>query len=167
MVKERYGDMEMLAKEAICDCLTGLYNRNCFHLDLTSLYTETCALGVLYFDLNNLKEINDTLHHKAGDEVLQRIARSMKQASLHMKRVRCYRVGGDEFVLMMKDCNEQELEHCKSLIKYYLDTDNKKQCYPCLVAIGHAFAKDCCDPETLVAQADHQMYLEKQRMKRS
>jgi len=85
------------------DPLTGLYNRHRFQQELERQFSEADKNGtqaaVLFFDLDYFKEINDTSGHLAGDELLRKIARELKN------RVRktdiAARLGGDEFAVLM------------------------------------------------------------------
>ena len=85
------------------DPLTGLYNRHRFQQELERQFSEAERNGthaaVLFFDLDYFKEINDTSGHLAGDELLRKIARELKN------RVRktdiAARLGGDEFAVLM------------------------------------------------------------------
>ena len=64
------------------DSLTGLFNRNKFTMLVNSEPVETAQtepLGVAYFDLNGLKEVNDRFGHKAGDNFIIRVAKHIKK----------------------------------------------------------------------------------------
>lgn len=74
LVRERDDMREQLLYEVSHDRLTGLYNRNQYNRDLEDIYQVLGACGILYFDLNNLKEANDTYNHSEGDVLLQRMA---------------------------------------------------------------------------------------------
>ena len=91
------------------DQLTGLPNRASLQEDMDALIQASLghdgrpsALAV--FDLDGFKDVNDTLGHSVGDELLQQVARRMSGAvSGH---ARFYRLGGDEFVLTVPDCGD-------------------------------------------------------------
>lgn len=96
-----------LNRQANIDFSTGLYNRNkCNELmgDESSLPEETC---LIMFDLNQLKKINDSHGHKAGDHLIQNFAQILKQ---NMPRHTFLgRYGGDEFIAIIPNCNEQNV----------------------------------------------------------
>lgn len=165
VLKKNVGEMVKLEKEAIYDTLTGLYNRNCFHLDLKREYRDTQGIGVLYFDLNNLKETNDLYRHETGDALLRRLAEVLNRVSGHRKGSKCYRIGGDEFVLMITGGTEPELARLQELFADYMNAYNQKETYQCSIAVGCAFSEKSCDPEALVSRADSDMYRKKQLMK--
>ena len=106
-LKERNAELEhartSLAKAANQDALTGLFNRRAVYEKLTSPEEDAhggdCTLCVMKLDLDHFKEVNDTLGHNAGDQVLVHVAEVLK------KRINeeCFagRIGGDEFVFLM------------------------------------------------------------------
>lgn len=159
------GEMASLTKEAIYDNLTGLFNRNCFQMDLEREYADVSGLGILYFDLNNLKIINDKYRHTVGDALLRRMADVLRLVCGQAENAKCYRIGGDEFVLVLFQSTEEALKHCAELFSAYMDDYNQGQTHLCRVAVGRAFSEDPCDPELLVSQADNDMYRCKQKMK--
>lgn len=165
VLNKNKGAFVKLEKEAIYDSLTGLYNRNCFHMDLQEVYTGVPGLGVLYCDLNNLKEANDRYRHETGDALLRRLAQVLLQVARHRKNAKCYRIGGDEFVLICAGCTEADFAGLLPLFNQYMKAYNQNEPHPCSVAVGHAFSADACDPEALVGLADSEMYREKRRMK--
>lgn len=165
VLSKTQGEMTSLMKEAIYDTLTGLFNRNCFQMDLEREYAKVPGLGILYFDLNNLKFINDKYRHTAGDALLKRMADVLRLVCSQVKNAKCYRVGGDEFTLLLSQSTGEELEYCANLFTGYLEDYNKGAEHSCSVAVGRAFSKGLCDPKLLVSRADNDMYCCKQRMK--
>lgn len=180
LVRERKGMREAMAYEVSHDRLTGLLNRNQYMRDLEDRYEESGPAGVLFFDLNNLKEINDRYHHCEGDRLLCRLADAMKAVEKAVGQAgaagtagtagvepgrRCYRIGGDEFLLIWEGCSREELEQCRLDILRELERRNENERFPCSVAIGAAWSNPSGKLERLAAEADVQMYEEKKRMK--
>lgn len=85
------------------DELTGVYNRNKFNAETYALREKKEPIGIIFIDVNGLKKINDTLGHKKGDELLQRVGNFLK--SLFSERI--FRIGGDEFVILLKNISRQ------------------------------------------------------------
>ena len=92
---------------ALRDPLTGLPNRRMLEergADLVAAGVEPSGLGVLYIDLDGFKQVNDTLGHKAGDDLLyqfaRRLARTIRPGDL------AGRLGGDEFAVLLHDIDE-------------------------------------------------------------
>ena len=90
------------------DCLTGLANRYLFADGLAAAIAraarERKPLGVLLLDLDRFKEVNDTLGHSAGDELLKRVAARLKKCLRRGDLIA--RLGGDEFAVLLEraDC---------------------------------------------------------------
>lgn len=162
-VIQRYNQTKNeLEYESTHDRMTRLYNRNQYIRDLGLSGTVRSA-GALFFDLNNLKEVNDRYRHAAGDMLLRRLAASLGPADSPSRRA--YRIGGDEFVVLYKDCTEAELTDCLSGILADLRRRNEGERLPCIAAVGAAWSDEIIDLEELVQEADRRMYLDKQEKK--
>jgi len=100
---------EKLKHLAHYDQLTGLPNRTSLRRDLGE-FINSCAgsarhtTSIAMFDLDGFKDINDTLGHSTGDELLQEVARRMTAIAENSAQV--YRLGGDEFVLIFPNCGD-------------------------------------------------------------
>ncbi len=92
-----------IEQQANNDFLTGLYNRMCCERDLLSYIDEAKISGkkgaVLYLDLDDFKHINDGLGHQYGDVLLKAISHSLQR--IEGVENSCYRMGGDEFVVII------------------------------------------------------------------
>jgi diguanylate cyclase (GGDEF)-like protein/PAS domain S-box-containing protein len=101
-ITERKRTAEQIGYAARHDELTGLGNRTLFVDELQHAITRSKAAGesvaVLYIDLDNFKDVNDTLGHAAGDELLRTIAKRLQANVRETDTVA--RFGGDEFVLI-------------------------------------------------------------------
>jgi len=99
---------EKLEYQARYDLLTGTYNRNHFELELKTALREVGSHrrvhAMLYLDLDQLKVLNDTVGHDAGDAAIQFCA-SMLEEILPYNSILA-RMGGDEFAVLLKDCDE-------------------------------------------------------------
>lgn len=108
-----------MEKQASQDLLTGLYNRICCEQDLERCVKNTMEHGkegaILYIDLDDFKHINDGLGHQYGDALLQSIAGQLSQIS--SVEGNCYRVGGDEFLIIVQPEHYRELYHIIDEIK--------------------------------------------------
>ena len=94
---------ERLERVALQDPLTGLANRKRLYAELSDRMVDPridqSKLCVMHIDLDRFKEVNDTLGHPVGDEVLRRTAKAM-QASVRASDL-VARIGGDEFVILL------------------------------------------------------------------
>jgi diguanylate cyclase (GGDEF)-like protein len=110
---EQHIQAEVFRRLAMFDALTGLYNRRYAEQRLNAEIARSERRGhslvIVLLDLNGFKEINDTHGHAAGDLVLKefagRLAKSVRGSDLAV------RWGGDEFMLLLVDCNLNQLQH--------------------------------------------------------
>ena len=98
-------DRQVLEKMAYMDSLTGLANRNDMNRFFEKHSKNTGPLGVLYFDLDQFKVINDTLGHSIGDQLIMEVAKRLRPLSNKHQHV--YRIGGDEFLLIVENCKQE------------------------------------------------------------
>jgi diguanylate cyclase (GGDEF)-like protein len=101
----RQTEMERLEHAALTDNLTGLRNHRAFHEDLAReldrAHRTGTPLGLVMLDLDGLKRVNDTLGHQAGDELIGAVAHGLK-STIRGGDVP-YRIGGDEFAVILAD----------------------------------------------------------------
>ena len=109
-IDREMSEKQRLAEEAQRDALTGLYNKEAFRQEsiryLRKCKDETCA--VLFVDMDNFKEVNDTLGHMMGDQAIIAVSDTLKHVFAKSDIVG--RFGGDEFCVLMKDVDEQTIE---------------------------------------------------------
>lgn len=100
-----------LSEMANTDPLTGLYNRRYFFQKTPEEVTRSVRLGqnivLIVFDFNNFKGVNDTFGHEEGNRLLREFA-DITKAALREAIDFVFRFGGDEFVVLMGDCNEEK-----------------------------------------------------------
>jgi diguanylate cyclase (GGDEF)-like protein len=104
-LRERIGDsLRALEREAKTDALTGLYNRRhfnrCLAREVERAAQDGAALGLLIFDVDHFKRINDTWGHPAGDAVLRRIGDCLRESTRYPQRA--FRIGGEEFAVLLR-----------------------------------------------------------------
>lgn len=109
-ITERKLSEQRILHMATHDALTGLANRTLLGERLQSaIYNSqrsSLPSAVLYIDLDNFKQINDTLGHKVGDELLKLVAHKLSQ--LVRKTDTLARLGGDEFVVLLPSISKQD-----------------------------------------------------------
>jgi len=94
-------------EQALTDTLTGLRNRRAMDYELAEIISERQPFTLMHADLDFFKAVNDTLGHAAGDFVLQAVAKIMTDETREVDVVA--RVGGDEFVLLIKGTEDHIL----------------------------------------------------------
>lgn len=118
-------------ERAQVDALTGLFNRETYYHDIARL--EKSITGIIQFDMNGLKYINDHQGHLEGDKALAIIAKVISGCS--KRNMSVYRLGGDEFLLLAINAKESEL---KSVIRNF-EIKLKETGYNC--SVGYSYRK--------------------------
>ncbi|MEG1822865.1 MAG: diguanylate cyclase, partial [Clostridiales bacterium] len=151
--------VETLSVLVYRDSLTGLQNRTAFLEKITNIDTESHKfITIAMFDVNELKEVNDTLGHLAGDAMLRHCAYAI-QKSLR-REDEAFRIGGDEFVSIILHDDHAEINSLKTRLNDTLEAENQKTLsYKLSIAYGYATFTPSMDKtiiETL-ARADSEM----------
>lgn len=93
----------------LMDVLTGLKNRNSFEQMMRSWEKEKVhSLACIYMDVNGLHDLNNSLGHDAGDEMLRQVARKLTE---EFGLDYAYRIGGDEYVVFVPDADQSSVRH--------------------------------------------------------
>jgi len=151
------------------DGLTGCHNRRALDSYLEGLLSksETADITVIMTDINDFKEINDTYGHQEGDEILRAISNTIKDICVSLTSyVFLCRYGGDEFLLVGKNCSEDELKRLTDGINGRLDFRKDRQ-YEVSMSVGIATAKcsSVSEINELIKQSDSIMYEKKAEYK--
>jgi diguanylate cyclase (GGDEF)-like protein len=161
-------EIALLRDMAFTDPLTSLYNRRAFEERLRQEISrcrrqQNAPFTLALFDLDDFKQLNDTLGHLAGDELLKRVATTLK-ATLRAHDVVC-RTGGDEFVIILPDTPRDAAQRAVARVLGALDRLEYLG-FRAGASVGLAtWPADGASPDALVAHADAQMYANKQRRK--
>ncbi len=151
-------------KQAQQDALTGLASRSFLHEQLQAAIHKASIqgerFGVLMIDLDHFKEVNDTLGHHAGDELLKtvadRIRRSVRKTDL------VARMGGDEFVVLLSDIYdslEAELIGAKVVANVSVPVDLTGRSMLISASVGVCtYPEGGRDPDALLQNVDAAMY---------
>lgn len=132
------------------DILTDAGNRKAFNSKIGMLEGMDISVGICFVDINGLKSVNDEMGHEAGDNVIKEASEAI--ASIFKKKY-CYRIGGDEFVVVMPQVSEETFaQHVERL---------RKKSKKISMAIGSVWSEKCLDVEDLVNIADKNMYADK------
>ncbi|MCM1282717.1 MAG: EAL domain-containing protein [Muribaculaceae bacterium] len=159
-----------IENRANSDFLTGLYNRMRCEQDLEECIKEAEAKkrqgALLYMDLDDFKHINDGLGHKYGDILLKAISHSLR----HISGVEnsCYRMGGDEFVILVPDTADAQLGRItqETMAIFSKPWFLKGEDYYCTMSMGIAcFPTDGGTVEELIRKADMALLAAKRKGK--
>jgi len=100
---------EALSHHANHDPLTDLPNRNALHKVLATLTTQQQHFSVLHLNLSRLKDVNDTLGHDVGDEVIKELARRLQQLTVKDDFKLLAHLGADEFILLSEHLDSEDI----------------------------------------------------------
>lgn len=163
MLRERINELE---KVNMLDQLTKLSNRSYVELNMTSELTKMqrygWPFGVLFIDIDNFKNINDTYGHEIGDKVLKMVASTISSNSRPFDIIG--RWGGEEFIAILVNVTTKQVydiaNRCRILVeqsKLFIESSIVQV----TVSIGATVAQHTDTVETLIDRADRLMYQSK------
>lgn len=158
---------KLLEQRAYTDAHTGLPNKGACEALLRDQNTVIEPTACIMFDLNNLKTINDTMGHSAGDRLIMNFARLLRSVIPDKDFVGRY--GGDEFMAVIYHTSQTEIEELLQSLCREKDTLNSNgDQIPIDYACGWALSIDesACTLRMLLDKADSCMYENKQRCKK-
>jgi len=169
-----YKEMEeALRALSLTDELTGLYNRRGF-FTLTDQFLKLArrqkeGIFMLYADIDNLKEINDTFGHKEGDIALIETADILKKNYRESDIIA--RIGGDEFVIIPIGTTGDNIDIITSRFEKSIEIYNSKSKREYKLSLSYGLAyydpENPCSIDELLTQADKTMYEHKRYKKNS
>lgn len=166
-ITERWDKEQLIRQMALHDSLTGLPNRTLLMERLGQLFAksrrESRQIALMFLDLDGFKNVNDTLGHSIGDEVLKTVATRLSGLLRNSDTVA--RLGGDEFVVLLDNPESSEViarigARVISVVNEPMHFDDTEAHVG--TSIGIAVFKDsACSPEALLKKADEAMYAAK------
>ncbi len=166
----RRGTYYEIAKNlAYQDALTGLGNRTAYLEAVEKYQTDSPAnLGVVFFDVNDLKTANDKYGHEMGDELISSASQIIQNSFGEIGKA--YRTGGDEFVVFIEGDNpKNSYEECLAAFNKSISSLNKSEKYPFLVNIANGFSQrenpGAEELAQMISEADASMYENKKMLK--
>ena len=145
------------------DQLTGLFNRIAYneHLEpeFVKLQQEGIAATIVFIDIDEFKQMNDTYGHKYGDEILKKVAHLIQNSC--DEESYCFRYGGDEFVMFLPGMDREGALQLKANMKA------KAQSMQVGISVGIAVTEPGMGKslQAYVEEADRDMYLDKTKNK--
>ena len=151
--------MEQLEYMSNVDFLTGVRNRNSMNARVDRHVCGSkpvrAPFGIIFTDLNGLKQCNDSGGHEAGDQLLKDAAELLKK---HFKSHEIFRSGGDEFVIIVADCEKEAFEKKVSELRAESGYDAKVS-----LAIGADWSDNGKYLRLCMHNADEAMYADKNK----
>lgn len=148
-----YRLMAELEHASCYDALTGLHNRNACIEKIDFLMQHSSCVGIVYADVNGLKEINDTRGHQAGDEALQRAAHLLAKC---YGSENAYRMGGDEFLVLMPFVKELDFKASFRRLRELVGREQELS-----IALGSDWVADTTHLNEAICRTDRRMYSDK------
>ncbi|MCB7318349.1 diguanylate cyclase [Lacrimispora sp. 210928-DFI.3.58] len=165
-----YGQMKKTAslsiykRMAYMGSMVGMENRAAF-MKIQREDPSARERAYIVMDINNLKEVNDRYGHYEGDRLIQAAASCILDVFGPLGKG--YRIGGDEFVVILENSTAEEVEKALEAFQQRVQKENGQKETHCLsIAAGYALWKQESDTaEELFRRADADMYVRKQKMK--
>jgi diguanylate cyclase (GGDEF)-like protein len=157
---------DQLRRVALYDVLTGTFNRRAWAEGVGLEVAKATFGAAVMLDVDNLKAVNDTYGHPAGDELLQRVAEALRSTLRASDKL--YRWGGDEFLLVLPGANAAEVRarlDAALRLAPALEVSRDKPRVPIQVSVGAADYAGAEALEGAIERADQAMYQEKARRK--
>jgi len=160
-ITERKGMEESLRYMGTHDSLTDLYNRAFFEEEMTRLERgRAFPVSIVMVDVDGLKTVNDTEGHKAGDDLLKRTARVLRESFRTEDTVA--RIGGDEFAVLLPGTDASVTGKTIKRVRRFLAIHNKDYpVFPLSLSIGAATGEKGALLANVRSAADKLMYKEK------
>lgn len=164
-----YIDNKTNRHNAYHDPLTGLYNRHYLYKYAESIFNiakiNQYNIGILVIDIDHFKQINDNHGHKIGDEILVNFSKKMKTELRKGQEI--FRIGGDEFIIILENINDNQLltnirNRLKKSIEEYAIIPGSD--IHISISIGTSmYPEDGLNLDILYNIADHNMYKDKSK----
>ena len=147
---------DILRFTAETDALTGIPNRYCYEQHLLELEGQDCSVAIFLFDINFLKKTNDTKGHTAGDQLIRSAAESIAECFGKDS----FRLGGDEFSAVVKNCTPESVE------KTINEFEQKMKERDISISYGWSYTDNLSSTNlhTLFETADKNMYARKKEL---
>ena len=158
MIRRTIEKAHRIKHEAVMDDMTGLYNKNKLLSDLEKPKEPDRNVAVIYWDVNQLKFVNDTYGHGQGDSLIARVAGTIRLVAANDNdNVRTYRYGGDEFVMIIPDGTKEEALSFIDRWNKLMEPIQKDSKIPISASVGYACGR-YADIRKIIGEADERMY---------
>ncbi len=144
------------------DGMTGLFNKNKYISMVEKHYPTVDTVGVLFWDADGLKVLNDTHGHEVGDSLITTVGMSIQELCDETRQG--YRIGGDEFLLVLENGSEAEVVKVAEEWKKRFERLNRQAGTNFQASLGYAIGSGA-QIEDVVHLADERMYTEKRKNK--
>lgn len=152
-------------RKALTDAVTGLYNRNYWEQIISGVTFQprTQNFSLILIDVDNLKEINDTYGHIAGDKVIEIVGQAIKKCI--RKEDAGLRYGGDEFIILLFNQDKKAAYRVIERIRKEINELTASQRMSIQISAGVAYYNSLRNVGDIIKMADRDLYKEKQMKK--
>lgn len=165
--KVTYDENRRLKELLTIDELTGISNRRHLDFHLNNLINEATEFelnfGILFIDIDNFKNVNDTYGHNIGDEILKLVSQTLRLNIRSDDKIG--RWGGEEFIAVLRLPNQNELlrmaEKLRLLVSESFYTLDNKEKLSVTISVGGTMLNYGEDISKIVSRADNNMYISK------
>ncbi|WP_168169684.1 sensor domain-containing diguanylate cyclase [Candidatus Izimaplasma bacterium ZiA1] len=166
--KDAFDESQRLKKLVLLDELTNLPNRRYIEQYLKSKYNEVISFksqyGLLFFDIDHFKHVNDNYGHQIGDEILKMLGNTLRKNTRSSDFVGRY--GGEEFIAVLGVTDESELvylaEKLRNLVRTSAYSLDNNKALKVTVSIGGTMIDDKLTISENIEKADKNMYIAKE-----
>lgn len=159
ILKKTMGSAMRMKHLAEIDDMTGLYNKNKLLETLDGEIAMEKQIAVIYWDVNQLKKVNDTYGHIEGDILIAKVAESIKMVM--DANASAYRYGGDEFIMLVPNGNDEIAEDIIRRWKKALKQISSDSKIPISASAGYACGRGN-EIKKIIGMADKKMYANKE-----
>ena len=153
-----------LKKEASVDELTQLYNRIYFNKNISKILqmqkNHNMQTGIIFFDIDHFKNVNDTYGHDAGDKVLQQVASLVNKNTRSNDKV--IRWGGEEFVIVTEVDTKESLQNIAEHLRVEIQKSEFIDVGSITCSFGCQMHNDTDDILETIKKADEKLYIAKE-----
>jgi len=143
---------KLLKKKLDMDKLTGLLNRGAFDNDIMGLSLDE-SYSIIFIDIDNFRKFNNKFGHQVGDIVLQKVSREIRN-SIRVSD-KAYRYGGEEIVILLKDCNRRKALEIAEKVRLNINELNNNP-YPSItISLGVASYPDDGKHDEIIKASDN------------
>ncbi len=140
------------------DMMTQFYNRNKYLEMIHEYYPNVGNVGVMFWDINGLKKVNDTMGHDSGDYLISSVTSSISEFA--GDRCNAFRIGGDEFVVIGEGLTIENIGEMVVKIQSSIDKKDNASKIPISASVGYAVGEGK-NIEQVISEADTCMYKNK------
>jgi diguanylate cyclase (GGDEF)-like protein len=152
--------LEKEQSSARIDFVTGVFNSRAFHemakkeIDRVARFSH--PISIAYIDIDNFKQMNDTMGHSAGDVLLNSVAGTIKHNIRSIDMLA--RLGGDEFAILMPETDSENARIAINKVQKYLLGAVQQNAWPVTFSIGVVTCHKLCKLDEFIKEADNLMY---------